>query len=78
VIGRAARQLTTEFDPSQELLLIEAYVRLLNGEKDRSVELLTRYAASHPDAFTANRGEIQWYWRDLQDHPRARKLFALN
>jgi hypothetical protein len=78
VIGRTSRQLTAEFDPSQELLLIEAYVRLLNGEEDRSVDLLTRYAASHPDAFAGNKGEVQWYWRDLEDHPRARKLFALD
>jgi len=78
VINRAAQQLTPEFDPTQELVLTEAYVRLLNGNQDRSVDLLTRYAAAHPDAFTSNEGEIQWYWRDLQNNPRARKLFGLD
>jgi tetratricopeptide (TPR) repeat protein len=78
VIARAARRVTAELDPTQELLLSEAYVRLLNGEADRSVDLLTRYAATRPDEFSANKGEVQWYWRDLQDHPRARKLFALD
>lgn len=78
VIGRAERQLSPEFDPTQELLQITAYVRLLNGEQDRSVALLSRYAAAHPDAFVDSQGEVTWYWRDLEDNPRARKLFGLD
>jgi TolB-like protein len=78
VLNRASIAITPELDPTGELLLTEAYIRILTGEKDRSVKLLTRYALEDPDAFDRSRGELPWWYRDLQDMPEARRLFGLN
>jgi TolB-like protein len=76
VLGRATAK-TADVDGTGELLPIRAFATLLVGDRDGAVDLLTRAATVDAQLF-ASRGEIGWYWRDLQDHPRFRRLAGLN
>jgi TolB-like protein/tetratricopeptide (TPR) repeat protein len=77
VLQRAALRITPQLDPYQELLPIRAYATLLAGDKDSAVDLLARAAASDPN-FMSSRGEASWFWRDLEGHPRYRRLIGLD
>jgi TolB-like protein len=78
VVDRASPRITPAIDRTNELLLLEAYMRVLTGEKDRAVDLLTRYASIDPQQFERARGEVQWWWRDLESDARFRRLFGLD
>ncbi len=78
VLNRVSSNVTRTIDPGSELVVVEAYIRVLTGEKDRAIDLLSRAAASDPIAFEKNRKDIPWYWDGLRDQPRFRKLFRLN
>jgi hypothetical protein len=78
VLQRASGAATAELDPTRSLLLIEAYVWVLLGEKDRAVNVLYQHAAADPHAYGRTRGETSWFFRDLEDHPRYRELIGLN
>jgi TolB-like protein len=78
VLNRASTSVTREVDPAGELGVVEAYIRVLTGEKDRAVDLLTRAAAADPAGFEKNKQDIPWYWDKLRDHPRFKTLFGIN
>jgi serine/threonine-protein kinase len=77
VLTRARQTITPQMDPAGELLTVEAYMRVLADDDDEAIALLERVKARAPEQFT-NRTEVGWWWRDLQDHPKFRKLFGLN
>jgi TolB-like protein len=77
VLDRARAAVTTEIDPSRELLAIEAYSWLLLGEKDRAVSLLEQHAAADPQRYARSNEGVSWWWRDLEGHPRFRSLIGL-
>jgi eukaryotic-like serine/threonine-protein kinase len=77
VLRRASGRITPELDPYQELLPVRAYATLLTGDKDSAVDLLALAAAADPEFF-GNRGEGRWFWRDLESHPRYRRLAGLD
>lgn len=60
---------TTELDPEQDLLAMEAFVRIQLGEQDEAIRLLQRYVAINPDHSFRVGGDIFWWWWDLQKHP---------
>jgi len=63
-----------EADPTQELVLFEAFGRSLLGDYDDAINLLKRYVTAH-HAFRAQ-ADMHWWWRDLKDHPRFKELTA--
>jgi tetratricopeptide (TPR) repeat protein len=70
---RAAR--TPAADPVQELLLVEAYQRILLGDRDEAIALIKRYAAANPGHFERGQ-DINWKWRDLRSDPRFKALIG--
>jgi TolB-like protein len=77
VLDRARAQVTPQLDPVGDLLGVEAYIRVLLGEKERAVGLLQQQLAANPLLFSRTRGEVSWWWRDLQDQPRFREMVGL-
>jgi len=61
-------------DPGQELLFTEAFMRTLLGEQDEAINLLKRFVAAN-DPFQVG-GDLHWWWRSLQSHPRFREVQA--
>ena len=59
---------TTELDPEQELLGMEAFVRSQLGEQDEAIRLLQRYVAANPDHSFNVGGGLFWWWRNLENH----------
>lgn len=75
VLSRAA-ELGREHDPGRRLTYYEAPVRLVLGEPDEAVRLLTVYLEAYPNeaAYVAR----DWWFRDLWDHPRFQALLEMH
>jgi serine/threonine-protein kinase len=72
VIERA--RATREIDPRGELMGFEAFARTFLGERDEVIDLIQRYLTDHPE-HRAGWGKVNnWWWRELQNHPRYREL----
>jgi len=56
------------------LLFTEAFMRTLLGEHDEAINLLKRFVAAN-DPFQVG-GDLHWWWRSLQSHPRFREVQA--
>jgi TolB-like protein len=78
VLLRASDRVTPALDPNREMLLIAAYSWSLIGDVERAVTHLQQYGAADPQFFARVRGESDWWWRELQSHPKFRELFGLN
>ena len=76
VLEQARALATPDIDPTRELLLVEAYARIVLGEEDRAVELLWEHEAAVPGSFGGD-GATLWWWRDLQDQPEFRRLIGM-
>ena len=74
VLARARDRVTPRMDPRDFLLGVEAYTRVLLGEEERAIELLSRYVSAHPEHEFSVAGEISWRWRGLQDNPEFRRI----
>jgi eukaryotic-like serine/threonine-protein kinase len=64
-------------DPENELIGREAVMRVILGDQDEAVQLLTRYFTTNPDhlkGFAAGTGS--WWWRDLQSNPKFKALVS--
>ena len=62
-------------DPENELVGREAVMRVILGDQDEAVHLLTQYFSTNPDhikGFAAGTGS--WWWRDLQANPKFQAL----
>src|SRR2546430_2712926 len=57
-----------------ELVGIEAFARVLNGEQDKAIDLLKQYNAANPGHLFQRGGNVHWWWRGLQSNPRFREL----
>ncbi len=73
VLDQAHTARTPAADPAQELLSIEAYQRILLGDRDDAIALLTRYAAANPGHFERGQ-DIGWRWRELRNDARFKAL----
>lgn len=56
------------------LLGAEAYARVVIGDEDGAIDLLSRYLTGNPAHDFSVAGDISWRWRPLQDHPEFRRL----
>ena len=74
VLQQVRRAATAQVDPTQELLGIEAYVRILLGDEDEAIDLIKRYIAANPDHGFQRAVGTAWYWRELRDHPRFNEI----
>lgn len=66
VLDRAGGRLDHTVDPSYELLLLEAYMRVLAGDADAALERLRQYTAVNP----AYSFDHNWWWDRLRPDPR--------
>ncbi len=59
-------------DPSLVLTQDKAYMWVLAGDYDKAIDLLELFFAANPDEDHGGgeSGELFWWWRDLQTHPR--------
>ncbi|MDX1673980.1 MAG: hypothetical protein R3314_04165 [Longimicrobiales bacterium] len=74
VIDRAARQISSETDVANDLRWVEAQMRVMAGQEDEAIEILSRLIAADPDHAFGRGAEIGWMWRPLVDHPRFPEL----
>ena len=74
----AGSRVDPDVDPTSELALIEAYMRVITGDHDEAIERLRRYLLSNPSDPSApdQNTEVFWWWRDLRDHPRFHEVRA--
>jgi serine/threonine-protein kinase len=65
-----------EVDPRRDLAWTEAYMRVLLGDHDEAIDLLTQYMAANPDQIHGEESEadVYWWWKDLRDDPRFRRV----
>jgi eukaryotic-like serine/threonine-protein kinase len=63
-------------DPRGELIGLEAFVRTMLGDKKEAVDLLQQYLLGHPDHRRGFAKVNAWWWTDLQDDPRFKRLIA--
>jgi serine/threonine-protein kinase len=65
---------TTEIDPTQDLLWVEAFVRTLLKENDAAIDIITRAVAANPEHREGLTRRDQWWWNDLRSDPRFQRL----
>jgi TolB-like protein/tRNA A-37 threonylcarbamoyl transferase component Bud32 len=64
-------------DPTRELAPMEANARMILGDKDEAIRLLTTYLAANPQARAAMAKDDSWWLKDLRSDPRWRSLMGL-
>jgi serine/threonine-protein kinase len=57
-------------DPSRDLLIDEAVVRVILGDKDDALQLLKQYLVANPEHRAGMAESQSWWWRDLKSDPR--------
>jgi serine/threonine-protein kinase len=75
VLDRAKR--SPGDDPSGDLLYMEAMARSQLGEKDKAIDLLTRYFGGNPAQQRYAGKDESFWWKPLLDDPRYRSLVGL-
>jgi eukaryotic-like serine/threonine-protein kinase len=61
-------------DPSRSLDQIEARVRVLLGEKDKAIDLLTQYLAVNPEVRSGWARRTSWWFDEMKGDPRFQAL----
>jgi eukaryotic-like serine/threonine-protein kinase len=64
-------------DTTRELDSLEAIVRLLLGERDAAIRLMSTYLAANPQVRKAMANDETWWYRDLRKDSRYRALLGL-
>ena len=67
---------TPSEDPERELEGYEAMVRVILGDQDEAVRLLTDYLTANPAHRKGFATRTGWWWRDLQGNPKFKALLA--
>ena len=65
-----------ELDPTAQLVLDEAAMRVLVGDHDEAIDLWKQWLAAHPDqdhGLVPGR-QLPWRFRALRDHPRIQEI----
>jgi TolB-like protein len=65
-----------DLDERRELAWTEAFMRVLLGDHDEAIELLTEWMAANPGEIhgAEEEGYENWWWRDIRDDPRFRRV----
>ena len=61
-------------DPSRDLLIDEAVVRVILGDRDEALKLLKLYLVANPGHRKGMANTQSWWWRDLKNDPRYREM----
>jgi serine/threonine protein kinase/TolB-like protein len=61
-------------DPSRDLLIDEAVVRLILQDKDEALKLLKQYLVANPGHRQGMAETQSWWWRDLKNDPRYKEM----
>lgn len=73
-LARADRDL----DPRRDLARLEAYMRVLLGDYDEAIELLKVWVTANPRGIhgSEEEGETYWWWRNIENDPRFRRVMG--
>jgi hypothetical protein len=61
-------------DPTHDQALIESLVRMLLGDKDEALRLLSTYIATNPQFRGSLARDQSWWFQSLRDDPRFKAL----
>jgi serine/threonine-protein kinase len=65
---------SNELDPSRDLMMVDAYVQNLLGDRTEALRSLKVYLAANPERRANLTEDIGWWFRNLQDDPRFKEL----
>ena len=63
-----------QIDPSRDLIIDEAVIRVILGDKKEAINLLRQYLVANPDHRVGMANTQSWWWRDIKDDPRYRQM----
>ncbi|MEO5579940.1 MAG: serine/threonine-protein kinase [Gemmatimonadaceae bacterium] len=63
-------------DPTRDLLVDEAVVRVIIGDKDEALRLLRTYLVANPEHREGMAKTQSWWWRDLKADPRYQEMLG--
>ncbi len=72
-VARRARA-DAAIDPTRDLALLESYVRILLGDRDEALRLLSTYIATNPQFRASLARDQSWWFQDLREDPRFKAL----
>ena len=67
---------TPEQDPSRELEGDEAVIRVILGDQDEAIRLISDYLTVNPGHRKGFATRTGWWWRDIQGNPKFKALIA--
>jgi hypothetical protein len=65
-------------DPTKDLAYYETLVRMLLGDNDEAIKLLSTYVATNPQRRASIGKDDTWWFRDLHNDPRFKTLFGVS
>jgi tetratricopeptide (TPR) repeat protein len=63
-------------DPTKDLAYYEALLRIVLGEQDEAIRLLSTYVAANPQMRASIAKDQTWWFRDIRNTPRFKSLFG--
>ncbi len=72
-VARRARA-DAAIDPTRDLALLESYVRILLGDRDEALRLLSTYIATNPQFRASLARDQSWWFQELREDPRFKAL----
>jgi TolB-like protein/tRNA A-37 threonylcarbamoyl transferase component Bud32 len=66
-----------EIDPTRDLMIMDAFVHNLMGDRDEALRSLKVYLAANPGRRAALADDPGWWFRSLQDDPRFKELVGV-
>jgi serine/threonine-protein kinase len=68
---------TSELDPRRDLMVADAFVHNLLGDRDEALRSLKVYLASNPERRAVFADDPGWWFRSLQEDPRFKELVGV-
>ncbi|MDP2959505.1 MAG: hypothetical protein Q8N53_24005 [Longimicrobiales bacterium] len=65
-----------EVDPTRELLMTQAFVRTLLGDREEAVDLLRQYLTFNPERREGFAQHGHWWWRELRSDPAYQRMIG--
>jgi serine/threonine-protein kinase len=75
-VARQARG-NGELDPTRDLMMLDAFVQNLIGDKDEALRSLKVYLAANPERRANFAEDPGWWFRSLQEDPRFKELVGV-